>query len=57
MSWLKDEAANIPYMLVTLSTAQSPMSLLKDEAPVNILYILVMPEVSQAPMSLLKVEA
>ena len=44
-------------MLVTLWTAQPPMSWLNDEAPSNILYIVVTPEVSHAPMSWLKAEA
>ena len=42
------------FMLVTLSTAQSPMSWLKAEAPRNIWSMLVTPEVSHALMSSLK---
>ena len=39
---------------MTLSTAQSPTSRLKDEAPSNIFFMFVTPEVSHAPMSSLK---
>jgi hypothetical protein len=41
-------------MLVTLSTAQPPMSWSKAEAEENIPSIVLTPEVSHAPMSWLK---
>jgi len=44
-------------MLVTLSTAQPPMSWLKAEAYQNIWYMLVTLSTAQPPMSWLKAEA
>jgi len=45
---------NIPYILVTSLTLQSPSGWLNEEAPLNMEFMAVTPEVSHALMSSLK---